>query len=116
MSYHFHERVLNPAVLPPVLQAIRSAIFPDNALAPARVPPTSDETVAIKRECARAIIEAIPGRVKMLFFATADEALMRQDVEESLDLLTDPCINKHLVVSALELIVVRLFPELDHEG
>ena len=37
---------------------------------------------------------------------------MRQDVERTLDLFDDSYINKHLIISAVELVVVRLFPEL----
>merc|ERR1711974_222344 len=50
LSHTIHARVLNPALLPPALQAIRRAIFPDDALGPARVPPSDDEVVAIRRE------------------------------------------------------------------
>lgn len=37
---------------------------------------------------------------------------MQENVERTLDLFSDPYINKHLIVSAVELFVVRLFPEL----
>lgn len=114
MSFNVHQRLLTAQHwLPTVLQAVRSALFPDNVLAPARVPPTSDEVVQIKRECAQAIVEAMPDVVSSRFFATTDEDLMREDVEvELLDLLADVYVNKHLVVSAVDLIAVRLFPEL----
>lgn len=38
------------------------------------------------------------------------------DVEESLDLLDDEYVNKHLIVSIVDLIAVRLFPELIEAG
>jgi hypothetical protein len=108
-----HTRVLDPALLPAALQAIRRAIFPDDALGPARVPPAGDEVVAIRRECARVIIEVIPAFVRGKYFATDDVAAMRADVEESLGLLfADPFVNKHLVVEMVELIFLRLFPEI----
>ncbi|KAF2159275.1 hypothetical protein M409DRAFT_71161 [Zasmidium cellare ATCC 36951] len=117
MSSTIHQRLLAaaPDWLPPVLQAARSALFPDNVLAAGRAqPPSSDEVVEIKRECARAIVEAMmPDVVGAAFFATKDHDLMREDVEaQVLDLLADAYVNKHLVVLAVELIVVRLFPEL----
>lgn len=108
--------MLNPALLPPALHAIRAAIFPSNALGPARVTPTEDETLAIKRECARVVVEAMPPFLRAKFFATADVASMRANVEDSmLDLFADSYLNKHLVVEIVELIVLRLFPEIGEE-
>ncbi|KAK0321393.1 hypothetical protein LTR82_007846 [Friedmanniomyces endolithicus] len=92
-----HERLLHPALLPHILQAIRSAVFPGNVLGPARQAPSQAETLEIKRET--------------LYFATQDTALMQADIESTLDLFADAYLNKNLIVAALELLVVRLFPE-----
>lgn len=81
-------------------------------MAPARVPPTSEETLQIQRECARVIVEAVPDAVRTRYFATKDKETMRRDVEDRLKFFADPYVNKHLIVAALDLIVVRLFPEL----
>ena len=105
-------KLLHPALLPTALLAIRSALFPDNALAPMRQPPTAAEVVEIKRECATTIVETIPAPIRSRYFATKDRDEMRQDVESMLELFQDPFINKNLIISAVELIVVRLFPEL----
>jgi hypothetical protein len=115
LSHTFTARVLNPAILPPALHAIRRAIFPDDALGPARVPPSEDEVVAIKRECARVIVEAVPPHVRAIYFATGDVTLMRDDVEGTLDLFADSYLNKHLIVNIVELIFLRLFPEISEE-
>ncbi|KAK5173790.1 uncharacterized protein LTR77_002471 [Saxophila tyrrhenica] len=112
MASQIHERLSRPDLLPSVLQAIRAALFPNNALAAARVPPTAAESAAMKRECAETIVNIIPAAIRQRFFATKDYDLMRQDVEDDLDLFADPYINKHLIISAVELIVARLFPEL----
>jgi hypothetical protein len=40
---------------------------------------------------------------------------MRGDVEDSLDLFADSFINKHLVVEIVELVFLRLFPEIGEE-
>ncbi|KAK4541381.1 hypothetical protein LTR36_007982 [Oleoguttula mirabilis] len=114
LSTQIHDRLLNPALLPPILQAIRSAVFPDNAIAPPRVPPTSDEITEIKRECARAIVEAVPEPARTYYFATNNREVMEKDIEGKLELFGDAYIDKHLVVAALELVVVRLFPELGY--
>jgi hypothetical protein len=112
LSHTIRTRLLNPAALPLMLQAVRNAIFPNNMLGPPRVPPSHDETIAIKHECARVVVEAVPEYVRSRFFATSEFALMQEDVEATLDLFADSYINKHLLMSIVELIVVRLFPEL----
>lgn len=112
MSFTIQERLLRASWLPSVLRVARVAVFPDNALAPARIPPTSDEVADIRRECADTIVDTIPSVVRASFFATKDRDLMREDVATELDLLADAYINKHLIISVIELLVVRLFPEL----
>lgn len=112
MSAKVHETLLNPALIPPLLQAIRRAVFPDDVLGPARQLPSYEEVVEIKRECGRAIVDMLPGLLRTHYFATKDTALMQAEVEDMLDVFSDDYINKHLVVAALEMIVVRLFPEL----
>ena len=117
MSQYFHKTILNPTLLPKVLLAPRSALFPDNALAPMRQPPTAAKVAEIKRECARTIVETVPLFVRRRYFATDDEDLMRQDIETNvLELFEDQYVNKCLVISAVELVVVRLFPELADES
>jgi len=106
---------MNPNLLPRILQATRSALFPENALAPPRQAPTSARVLEVKRECAAAIVEIMPHFVRTRFFATRDLDPMRQDVEVTLDLFGDEFLNRHLVVSAVELLVVRLFPELGED-
>ena len=116
MASKINARLSRPDLLPSVLQAIRGALFPDNALAAARVPPTSAETIEIKRECAKTIVNTIPMVIRNRFFGTKDQDLMRQDVEITLDLFADVYINRHLLISAVDLIVVRLFPELANDS
>ena len=112
MSAYAHEKLLNPALMPSLLQAIKNAAFPDNAMAPARIPPTDEQVHETRRECARTIVDATPAPARIRYFATKDEEIMRIDVEETLELFGDSYVNKNLIVAVLELIVVRLFPEL----
>lgn len=114
MASKIDEQLSRPDLLPSVLQAIRSALFPNDALAAARQTPTAAEMVEMKRECANTIVEAIPAVVRTRFFSTEDQDVMRDDIGESLDVFGDAYINKNLIISAVELIVVRLFPELAH--
>lgn len=99
-----------------MLQAIRNAVFPDNALAAARVPPTPEQVDEIKHTCAETIVKAVPETVRNRFFATSDVESTRKDVESTLELFEDQYVNKHLIIAVVELLVVRLFPELNEEG
>ncbi|KAM3418534.1 hypothetical protein BST61_g4512 [Cercospora zeina] len=127
LSFQLHARVQNNANkwLPSILQATRNALFPENVAAaaaaapapPARVPPlpppTADETDRMRQECAAVIVDAVPDFVRARFFATGHVEVMRKDVEMELEvLLGDVYLNKHLVVRVVEVIVARLFPEL----
>ena len=116
MSSKIAATLFDPKRLPRLLQAVRSALFPDNALAAARQTPTSAEIAEIKRGCARAIVGNIPPYISNRYFATNDESVILQDVENTLDLFADSYINRHLVIGITELLVVRLFPELGENG
>jgi hypothetical protein len=72
----------------------------------------------IRRECAAAIVDALPRRLWQIFFATMEVERARTEVEGEnlLGLLEDEFINRHLVLSVVDLVVVRLFPELSSEG
>lgn len=116
MALQIDEQLSRPSLLPSVLLAVRGALFPENAFPPTRAQPTSAEVAEIKRVCATAILQAVPAPVRCRFFATQDDDAMRRDVECTLDLFADSYINRHFVVSAVELLVVRLFPELTAES
>lgn len=60
-------------------------------------------------------MDAVPENIRYRFFATKDRDLMREDVEAELDLLSDSYLNKHLIIAIVELVIVRLFPELAAE-
>jgi hypothetical protein len=96
------------------LRNARFVIFPNNALGPAAPPPPSPkEQIAIRRKAAQEALSLIPQIVARTFFAMDDEEEMLETFEEEiLDLFEDSNMNKHLIYSILELVVVRLVPEL----
>ncbi|EON63424.1 hypothetical protein W97_02651 [Coniosporium apollinis CBS 100218] len=116
LAHNIRSTALNPALLPPALRSLRSALFPHNAPAPPRAVPTQAQTRDIKRQCARALLAAMPQAVSSRFFGTGDEDVMLEEVEEMLDVFGDVYLNKHLVFGIVELVVVRLFPELAVKG
>lgn len=106
-----------PSVLPPLLLNLRIALFPGNAQGPpALEPPSDEERLQIRRRCAEAILSLVPPLVSRVYFnVDADkkgEDEMLGQVEDILDVFGDVYCNKHLVYNILELIIVRLVPEL----
>lgn len=91
-------------------------MFPNNSLGPGRVPPTPEEAVQMRAKCAASIVAALPSIVvKQLFAGGKDEDVHKQ-VEGMLDVFGDAYLNKHLIVAIVDLVVVRLFPELESNG
>ncbi|KAF1958288.1 hypothetical protein CC80DRAFT_408954 [Byssothecium circinans] len=116
LSRTMQMRVLNPAFLPIVLRTLRATLFPNNALAPPRQPPSEDEAKQIKFRCAATLLSLLPAKVAAVFFASASHVEQLRQVEESLDCLDDAYLNKHLIFGIVELIVLRLVPELGERG
>jgi hypothetical protein len=91
-------------------------MFPNNSLGPGRVPPTPEEALELRAKCAASIIAALPPIVvKQLFSNTENEDVHKQ-VQDMLDVFGDAYLNKHLIVAIVDLVVVRLFPELESHG
>ena len=109
--------ILPPSILPPLLLNLRIALFPGNAQGPpALEPPSSEERLQIRRRCAEAILSLVPPLVSRVYFNVdadkeGEDEMLRQ-VEDILDVFGDVYCNKHLVYNILELIIVRLVPEL----
>ncbi|KAF2030638.1 hypothetical protein EK21DRAFT_111731 [Setomelanomma holmii] len=116
LSNAVHKRILNPASLPAILRTMRATLFPNNALGPPRQPPSDDEAKQIKHRCAISILDLIPPRVAALYFASRDHKAQILFIEDVLGCLDDTYLNKHLIFQIVELIVVRLVPELGVRG
>jgi hypothetical protein len=89
-------------------------LFPANTFprGPKRVPPSRDESEQLKRKAADAILGGIPKPVRRVYFASDDDDKQLEVVLGWLDLLSDGYLNRHLVFGILELIVVRIMPEV----
>ncbi|KAK4999378.1 hypothetical protein LTR66_001575 [Elasticomyces elasticus] len=116
LAHIIHSRILNPAILPLLIRTFRTSLFPNYTLGPARVPPTPDEATEIRLRCADAIVRAMPAFVRSRFFATEDEGRMRDDAAAMLMVFDDSYLNKHFVFALVELVVTRLFPEMEERG
>ncbi|KAF2275828.1 uncharacterized protein EI97DRAFT_378312, partial [Westerdykella ornata] len=116
ISHYVKTRILRPTLLPTLLRTMRGTLFPNNTLGPARQPPSAEEAKQIRRRCAVQLLSLVPPRVASIFFASESTAVHLEQVEEALCTLEDPYLNKHLIFQIVELIVLRLVPELGETG
>ncbi len=138
LSHAIHTHVLDPALLPPLLRTVRAALFPKNAPAPTRIPPSAAEALAIRRKCAEVILTLIPGGLQEVYFGSKTNTNVNtgtgtgtgtvgkdfhsqqerriREVEEVLDVFGDEYCNRHFMYGVVELVLVRLMPELAEKG
>jgi hypothetical protein len=122
LSNYVHAHILNPAYIPKLLRIVRATLFPNNQPGPPREVPSAAEIVAIKRRCAQTIANVLPPAVGARYFAVRGvDAILREDalvdeVESLLDVLGDAYMNRHLVFGIVELVVVRVLPEMGEKG
>lgn len=98
-------------------------LFPNNAPGKSSLAaPSSDaELVALRRRAASALLGLIPASVAKVYFGRkksdeGNKGMMVDDMEGLLMVLNDEYCNKHLMYGVLELILVRLMPELSEKG
>ncbi|CAG8975427.1 hypothetical protein HYALB_00010374 [Hymenoscyphus albidus] len=116
LSHQIHTHILDSTRLPTLLLTLRTALFPNNTLAPPRTIPSPAEALLLRRKCALALLALVPLKVQTLYLGTSDEEQKIADVEEVLDVFSDSYCNKHLLYSVVELVVVRLMPEMGEKG
>lgn len=115
LSHAIETHVLNPALLPLVLRIGRAALFPNNALGPPRIIPSAAEQLLIRRRCAETILSLVPVKVQDVYFGPGIERRIKE-VEEGLNVFEDSYCNKHLLYGLVELVIVRLMPEMTEKG
>jgi len=115
LSHAIQTHVLDSSRLPQLLRTARAALFPNNTLAPPRVIPSASEQLAIRRRCAETFLDLIPAKVQDVYFGVDIEKRVTE-VEEVLSVFGDSYCNKHLLYGVVELIIVRLMPEIAEKG
>lgn len=107
--------MLDPALLPTLLRTARAALFPNNAPAPPRIVPAASEQLLIRQRCAQTILTLIPARIQDIYFGPGIDRRVKE-MEDVLDSFGDSYCNKHLLYGVVELIIVRLIPEMAENG
>ncbi|KAM0483208.1 hypothetical protein ACHAPX_002657 [Trichoderma viride] len=141
LSHHI-QSLFDPSHLPPLLRSLRGALFPNNSPGSSSLaaPQSEEELLALRRRAARAIRGLLPTSVTRVYFGgrlwrlggflgsgdnfgRSSAAVDREDDERVvdelaglLDVVGDEYCNKHLMYSVLELVLVRLMPELSEKG
>lgn len=113
MHHSIHTHLQPSQLLPTLLRTLRQTIFPNFSLPlPAPPAPSTREISNIKRNCALSLLSLLPTAVCKRFFGSEDSEGWIEEVEGELDTWGDEYLNKHLGYAVLELIVVRVLPEL----
>lgn len=108
--------LLSAQLLPELLALARQTLFPRNSLPPPAAPPPSPEQVEeIKQACAGSILSLLPAFLcrRLLGDNQVDWA---REVELELDIWADTWMNKHLAYKLLDLVIVRVLPEIAEKG
>lgn len=120
LSDQLRTRLVDAVDVPVALRALRAALFPNNTLAPSSArtmtPTTHEQALDLRRRAAGALVDALPDRVCRIYFASDDREDWLAAMGCWLDLVGDPYLNKHLVIRIVELLVVRIMPELAEQG
>ncbi|KAL8936314.1 MAG: hypothetical protein Q9216_004994 [Gyalolechia sp. 2 TL-2023] len=121
LHHLINNHVLKPSLLPSLLSMIRTNLFPRNSLPPP--PPSAPDTPAaqqqrgeMKRKCAEELSALLPDIVVNRAVAGLSREDVVREVESELDVWGDAYMNKHLAYRILDLIVVRVLPEMGEKG
>lgn len=126
----------SPPLLPTALRTIRAALFPLNAPAPPTPPPSAAEALGLRRAAAEGLLGLLPRWVGGVYFGRTKDAGTEgegtegegtegggtegerqvREVEELLDVFADPYLNRHLLYALVDLVVVRVLPEMAERG
>ncbi|QUC18641.1 uncharacterized protein UV8b_02882 [Ustilaginoidea virens] len=122
LSHHIR-LVLSASHLAPILRTLRGALFPNNAPgSPSMFPPSSDEELrALRGRASKALLHLLPATVARIYLGHGGMDPRREEdavreLEQLLSIVDDEYCNKHLMYSVLELVLVRLMPELETVG
>lgn len=108
--------LLSSHLLPDLLALARQTLFPHNSLPPPAAPAPSPEQVReIKHACAQSILSLLPPSLCRRLWG-ADQDGWAEEVEVELDVWNDSWMNKHLAYKVLDLIIVRVLPEVAEKG
>jgi len=111
LSKQLKQHVFQERTIATALRAARDALWPGGIMQPPRIPPTPSESIEIRRTAEVAALNALPHIIRKLLLGT-EEQQQNENMSELFDLLGRKECNKHLLMFLIDLMVVRLIPEL----
>ncbi|KAL8995307.1 MAG: hypothetical protein Q9188_006841 [Gyalolechia gomerana] len=115
LHHLIHGYLLKLSLLPLLLSTIRTNLFPHNALPPPSPdPPTAEQQREIRRKCAEALSALLPDIPHRAAGLSREDVV--KEVESDLDVWGDAYMNKHLSYQILDLVIVRVLPEMGEKG
>ncbi|KAI4177063.1 MAG: hypothetical protein LQ343_000544 [Gyalolechia ehrenbergii] len=94
---------------------LQTNLFPHNALPPPSPdPPTAEQQMEIRRRCAEALSALFPDILHRAAGLSREDVV--KEVESDLDVWGDAYMNKHLSYQILDLVIVRVLPEMGEKG
>ncbi|CCH45612.1 hypothetical protein BN7_5195 [Wickerhamomyces ciferrii] len=101
-------KIINEDTICMILQKFRNILFPqDDEMGPSRKEPNEEEFQLIKRGTKMKIIQVLQKKGVWNLLNVDDD-----EIDEFLKGLEDEHINKHLILRILDMIIVKLIPEL----
>ncbi|PHH54214.1 hypothetical protein CFIMG_003037RAa [Ceratocystis fimbriata CBS 114723] len=133
------DKMLDGSKAPGIIKAIRGSLFPNNLPGkPSLFAPTNkDEEKELRLRTSAALVSLMPKWMLKSYFcgstweksegsddsfaallndADSDQCLIQEIDKTILDVFSDEYCNKHLIYAVLELVLVRLLPELAEKG
>ena len=117
LHHSIHTHLQPSQLLPTLLRTLRHTLFPNSSLpSPAPPAPSTSEISNIKRTCALSVLSLLPAAVWKRLFGSEETEDWVGEVEGELDAWGDDYLNRHLGYAILELVAVRVLPELGERG
>ncbi|KAK9461305.1 PXA domain-containing protein [Lipomyces oligophaga] len=112
LIHFFRTYVLTSSTVCSVLRAARTAVFPNNdPMGPPRVYPSPDEQQAILERLRKNILRIVPGKVRSQVLG--DDAM--DGIQELIAPFESKYANKHLIYFLIDIIIVKVLPELTEQ-
>lgn len=116
MHHSIHTHLRPSQLLPTLLCTLRQTLFPNSSLPPPAPPaPSASEICSIKHTCALSLLSLLPSASFKRLYGGEEMEDWVKEVKGELDVWGDAYLNKHLGYAVLELVVVRLLPELGEQ-
>ena len=111
LSAQLYESVFHEELVLVALDTLRDIVWPKGVLMGPRTEPSAEEQAEIQRETERILVDTVPQPLRSLIFG-ASRKLQLDTAHDLLDTFDNAKCNKHLVFQLLDLITVKILPEL----